>query len=146
MAYTPVSGNDGRVTVGSNVAVAGLTEWKMTKKTTSIKVPHFEMSTDSDGNLWTNNVVRGLSEANVTFAGYVDTNSTTATDSGTPGLSNGLTVTMDFILVKATPWGFSNCSVFIESVEIGTNINNQAGSFAGSGFIIGTPGKTTTTT
>jgi hypothetical protein len=141
MSYAPVSGNDGRVKKGTT-AVAGLNKWSMVKKTTAIKNFHFESPTDADGLLWLGTVLRGTSEANVTFSGSVNTDATDATDSGTPGLSNGLYVTMDFILVKATPWGFLGISVFIEQVSIGTGIGQEAATFEGSGDVVGVPKKT----
>lgn len=140
--FTPVSGNDGRIRVGSNVAVDGMNAWTMVKKTTPIRVYHFEGSTDADGNLYSSAVLKGTADATCTFSGWVNTDSTLATDSGTPALRNGTTATMDFILVRATPWGFTNVSVFIEQIEIGTAIGTEAAKFSGSGVVVGTPGNT----
>jgi hypothetical protein len=150
MAFTPVSGNSGRImtratagtAVGSAVPIAGLDAWEMVKKTVGIKVYHFEGTLDSDSNLYPSFVLQGTSEANCTFSGSLDTNSTTSTDSGTPGLSNGRTVFMDFVLVKGTPWGFDVVTVFIEQITIGTKIGQEAAKFSGSGIVVGTPGKT----
>jgi hypothetical protein len=154
MSYTPVSGNAGRVmtrathgtAVGSAVPVAGLDAWEMVKKSNGIEVYHFEGSIDGDGNLWNSFVLNGTAKATCTFSGAIDTDPTGSTDSGTPGLSNGKQVFMDFVLVKGTPWGFSDVTVFIEQITIGTKIGQEAAKFAGQGIVVGAPGKTITLT
>jgi hypothetical protein len=142
VAFTPASGNDGRIRYGSNSNLDGMTAWEMVKKTVGIRVYHFEGSLDGDNNLYPSNVLKGTAEATVTFSGSMNTDSTLATDSGTPALRNGTTATMDFILVKGTPFGFSNVSVFIEQITIGTAIGTEAAKFAGQGVVVGAPGST----
>ena len=140
-----VSGNDGDVQV-DGVSIAGLTKWEMTKTTKEVTLLHFQSETDSDDNVWEDSLV-GTSSAKVSFEGHIDTNSTTATDSGTPGLSNGLVVTMNLILVKDTPWGFADVSVQITEVVIGTAIDSdKPAPFKGTGKVKGSPGKTGTIT
>ncbi len=145
MSSVFVSGNSGRVSVAGN-PIAGLNKWTMTKQTKAVQLLHFESAVDSDGNVWEDQLV-GTSNAKISFEGWIDTNSSSATDSGTPGLSNGLIVTMSLILVKGTPWGFNQVSVQIEQIEIGSAIDSdKPATFKGSGVVKGNPGKTTTVT
>jgi hypothetical protein len=144
MAFTPVSGNDGRIRYGSNSNLDGMNAWEMVKKTVAILVYHFEGTQDADSNLYPSAVLRGTAVANVTFSGHMNTDATLATDSGTPAIRNGTTATMDFILVRGTPFGFNNVPVFIEQITIGTAIGTEAAKFAGSGVVVGGPGNTTT--
>lgn len=141
MAYAPVSGNDGRVKKRGGAAVAGLGKWEIVKTTAKIVIPHFESDTDGDGNVWPS-LLRGLSGATGTASGQINTDATDATDSGVPGLSNGLTVNLDLILVKGAPWGIPNVPCFIDEIRIGTDINNQAASFSMSFTVNGVCGKT----
>lgn len=141
MSSVFVSGNSGRVSVGGN-AIAGLKSWTMTKQTKAVQLLHFESAVDGDGNVWEDQLI-GASNAKVAFEGWIDTNSSSATDSGSPGLSNGLIVTMSLILVKGTPWGFNQVSVQIDQIEIGSAIDSdKPASFKGSGVVKGSPGKT----
>jgi hypothetical protein len=136
-----VTGNSGRVQ-SNNTPVAGLKSWKMTKNTKAVQLLHFESFTDGDGNVWEDQLI-GPSNATVSGEGWIDTNSATATDSGTPGLSNGLVVTMDLILVKGTPWGFSQVLVQLDQVEITSGIDiDKPSAFAFTGKVKGSPGKT----
>lgn len=141
MAFTPVSGNDGRVKKTGGAAIAGLGKWDITKTTAKIVIPHFESATDADGNVYPS-LLRGLSGATGTASGQMNTNAADATDSGVPGLSNGLTVNIDLILVKGTPWGIPNLPCFIDSVTFGSDINNQAAPFSMQFTIDGVCGKT----
>lgn len=138
--FTPVSGNDGRVK-SDGVAVAGLAKWDITKTTAKVVIPHFESDTDGDGNVWPS-LLRGLSGATGSANGQVNTDATDATDSGTPGLSNGLFVTLDLILVKGTPWGIPDLPVFIDQITLGSDINNQASPFSFNFTVNGVCGKT----
>jgi hypothetical protein len=140
-----VSGNSGRVSVGGN-PVAGLNKWTMTKNTKAVQLLHFESEVDSDGNVWEDQLV-GTSSAKVSFEGWIDTNSSTATDSGSPGLRNGLVVDMSLILVKGTPWGFNQVSVQIDQIEISSAIDSdKPATFKGTGVVKGSPGSTTIVT
>lgn len=139
MAFTPVSGLVGRVSEAGTV-IGFLKSWKMTKTTAPIKVYTFENTFDSDLNIWPT-VLRGLSEAKVSCEGVFDASNPADYSAGF-GLSNGLFVTCSFILVKLTPYGFSQVSCFIDQVEFGTNIDNQAATFTFTATINGTPGKT----
>lgn len=143
MATTFVTGIDGRVRAGAgNANVAGLKSWRLAKTTTPVPFPHFEMTADADGNMYPE-VKRGLSGGTVTCEGWVNTDAADATDSGSPGLSNGLTVILDLILVKGTPFGFANVSVLINQVEFGTAIDaNTGATFSMQGTVNGNPGKT----
>ena len=142
---TFVSGNSGRVSVGG-VAVAGLKSWKMTKTTKAIQLLHFESAVDTDGNVWEDQLI-GASAAKVSGDGWIDVNASTATDSGTPGLSNGLIVTMSLILFKGTPWGFNQVSVQLDQVEVTSAIDSdKPAAFSFTGSVKGNPGKTTTVT
>lgn len=140
-AFTPVSGIVGRVTK-SGVAVASLSEWRMTKTTQAVNVYTFEAIVDTGGNIWPT-VLPGLSLAKVSFAGVFDSGNP---NDSTVGLTNGVYVTMSFILVRATPFGFNQVDVFIDQVEFGTNVENQPAKFSGTGTVNGTPGLTTTVT
>jgi hypothetical protein len=147
MANTFVTGIDGRVRSGvANTNVGGLKSWRVTKTTTPVPFPHFEMTADADGNMYPE-VKRGLSGGTVTAEGWMNTDAADATDSGTPGLSNGLTVVMDFILVKGTPFGFANVSVMINQIEFGTAIDaNTGATFTMQGTVNGIAPKTGTVT
>lgn len=145
MSSVFVSGNSGRISVSGN-PVAGLNKWAMIKNTKAVRLLHFESATDSDGNVWEDQLI-GASNAKVAFEGWIDTNQSTATDSGSPGLSNGLIVTMSLILVKGTPWGFNQVIVQIEQIEVASAIDSEKPStFKGTGVVKGSPGKTTTVT
>jgi hypothetical protein len=141
MSSVFVSGNSGRVSVSGN-PVAGLKSWKMTKTTKSVQLLHFESTVDSDGNVWEDQLV-GTSAAKVSGEGWIDTNSSTATDSGSPGLRNGLVVTMSLILVKGTPWGFNQVSVQLDQIEIAAAMDvDKPSTFMFSGSVKGSPGST----
>jgi hypothetical protein len=136
-----VSGNSGRIQV-NGVPTAGLKSWKMTKTTKAVQLLHFESQVDDDGNVWEDQLV-GASAAKVSGEGYIDTNAGTATDSGTPGLRNGLVVTMDLILVKGTPWGFNQVSVQLDQYEVTSAIDSdKPATFTFSGSVKGAPGST----
>jgi len=107
MAFTPVSGLVGRVSEAGTV-IGFLKSWKMTKTTAPIKVYTFENTFDSDLNIWPT-VLRGLSEAKVSCEGVFDASNPADYSAGF-GLSNGLFVTCSFILVRLTPYGFSQVS------------------------------------
>ena len=140
-----VSGNSGRISVDGN-PVAGLKSWKMTKTTKAVQLLHFESEVDSEDNIWEDQLV-GTSAAKVSGEGYIDTNSSTATDSGSPGLYNGAIVTMSLILVKGTPWGFNQVSVQIDQYEVTSAIDSdKPATFSFSGSVKGSPGSTTTVT
>ena len=135
MSFVPVSGTDGRL-VSQGVIVYGIKTWKLSKKTTPIPIPNFESPTDADGNVWPYSL-RGLSGANVSFDGQVNTDPTDSTDSGYPSISNGLTVTLDLYESKESSWGYEGLEVLITDFDSGTNIENQAASFTASGVIQG---------
>jgi hypothetical protein len=137
MAYTPVSGIYGRVTKGGT-AIAALNAWQMTRSTNAVLVYTFENVIDSDSNTWPT-VLQGVSVAKVTFEGVFDLG---AAPDSTLGIRNGLIVEMSFILIKSTPFGFNQVLVFVESIVVGTKVENQAATFSGSGTVQGYPGNT----
>lgn len=135
MAFLPVSGIDGRMSV-SGVPVSGIKSWKLSKKTNPVPIPNFESPTDADGNMWPY-TLRGLSGANVSFEGQVNTDPTDATDSGTPGISNGLEVTLDLYESKNSDFGYEDLLVLILDFEPGTSVENQAATFTANGVVQG---------
>lgn len=137
--FAPVSGIVGRVS-SAGVIIAFLSSWKMTKTTNAIKVYTFEYVPDSDGNLWPE-VLPGLSEAKVSCEGVFDADNPPDSNTGY-GISNGLYVQCSFILVRATPYGFSEVDCFIDQVEFGADVNNKASTFTFTAAVSGSPGKT----
>jgi len=132
------SGAQGQINL-AGTPVAGLASWTMTKYTTPVQLLHYESFTDDDNNIWEDQLV-GASRANVSFEGWIDVNPDTATDSV---LYNGAVVTMDFILVKDTPWGFAGVSVQIEQIDISSSIqSDKPATFKGTGKVKGSPGGT----
>jgi hypothetical protein len=141
MATVAASGNDGRVKKTGGINVALLNKWTLSKQTAKIVIPHFESDTDADGNVWPS-LLRGLSSASGSAGGFLNVDPTDATDSGTPGLSNGLFVNLDLILIKGTAWGIKNLPIFIDQIDLGTDVNNQAASFQMNFTVNGVAGKT----
>lgn len=137
------SGNDGRVRrtgQAPGTGVAGLNKWSLSKQTAKIVIPHFESPVDGDGNVWPT-LLRGLSSATGNASGFIDVDPSSATDSVT-GLSNGLLVELDLVLTKSTAWGIKSLPAFIDQIDIGSDINNQAASFQMNFTVNGICGKT----
>lgn len=140
MPFTPFSGTAGRVRVGSNTTVAGIKSWKLSKQVQVIPIPNFESTADSDGVIWPGHL-RGLGSATGSLEGYYDTDATTKTEGGTPGLSVGLAVTLDLLFDKTGPFGYSNVLVTITGFETGANVENQASAFTATFTVNGDPTK-----
>ena len=136
---TFVSGLDGRLRLASNVTVAGIKSWTMNKTVAEIPIPNFESDT-GQGVTWPNYLV-GLGGATGQIVGYYDTDATTKTEAGTPGITVGAALTADLIFVKGTPFGFSNVPIIITGFETGSNIENQASQFTATYRVNGNPGQ-----
>ncbi len=74
-------------------------------------------------------VLRGYSTGRIRLEGQINTDADDYTDGPSAGLSNGLFVTLDLILVKGTPWGYDDVYGLIVNYTPGTTIENQAASF-----------------
>lgn len=140
MPAVAASGIDGRIKSGGNV-VALLNKWSLSKQTAKIVIPHFESPTDGDGNVWPT-LLRGLSSATGNCSGFMNVHPTDATDSGSPGLRNGLETLLDLIFLKSSAWGIKNIPAFIEQIDFGHDVNNQAGTFSMNFTVNGVCGKT----
>jgi hypothetical protein len=125
------------------VVVAGITQWRLQKVAQAIPVPHFEVTADADGNYHTP-ILSGWVTTTGSMSGYLDTDATNITDGSTIGISAGLVVTLDLIVVKATPTGFSNLSVLITNFSVDVNTENQPARFTAEFSVNGNPGKLTT--
>jgi hypothetical protein len=147
MAYTPASGNNGRIyEFGNETIISGFYKWTLKKNTKAVIYLHFESPNDADGNYWEQNL-QGGSSGDVTLEGYIDTFSATATDSGTPALRNGLLVILSLVLIKGTPWGFNQIAARCTDYEVSSDITSDKpatykASFKTSGIV----GSTTTVT
>jgi hypothetical protein len=128
MAFDPTVGTEGRLRVGgSDTVVAGIMEWRIAKQLTPIPINHFELSADSDGNVW-QVFERGLASATATIRGHYNVDATDKTEAGTPGLRIGVTLALDLLFTR-TPFGYVNLAGFITQFNTGTNIENQTGTF-----------------
>jgi hypothetical protein len=128
MAVTMVSGNDGRVRIGTTI-VATVKSWKLNKTTTPVPVPNFESPTQEGdtATLVYPEVLGGLSQATITLEGQFNIDLSDATD--TIGISNGEFADLDLYLSKAVPYGFDDVPVMFTAFNPSTTIDNQAASF-----------------
>lgn len=110
------AGSRGRVRVGSNTAVAGITKWSIRREVGEIEVSNFESAVDA------NNVVEGefisdnISNSLVDIEGFIDF--TTAATIGV--FAVGATVSLDLLYAKgagATNVGFLDVSAFVKSIS-----------------------------
>ena len=139
MAFSPVSGTSGRVRVGSNVTVAGITKWRLESNTAEIPIPHFESGATAGG-VVTPDVLRGLGSNRFQIEGIYNTDTTDQTETGTPGLINGAILSADFLYVRgagSTNAGYHNVVGFITNFSAGTDINNQAATFTATYVVSG---------
>jgi hypothetical protein len=145
MAYTPVSGTNGRIYIkGTLTVLAGMYKWTLKKATKAVTYLHFESPSDSDNNYWEQQL-QGGSSGDLSFEGYIDTASASATDSGSPGLRNGLMVTMSLVLVKGTPWGFNEVLAQILDYEVSSDItSDKPATYKATAKTSGIVGSTTT--
>lgn len=139
MAHTYVAGTAGRVRIGSNVIIDGITAWTIDKVCAVMPIPHFETTADSDGVMWPA-ILTGLAGATGTIEGYYDCDATNKTEAGV-GLSVGLGVTLDLILYKTTPFGYSGITVTITGFSTGANVENQPVKFRATFTVNGDPAK-----
>jgi hypothetical protein len=124
-AYTPASGTNGRIFIkGTSTPLAGFYKWELKKSTKAVSFLHYESPEDVDGNFWQQQLVGG-SEGDLTCEGYIDTNSSSATDSGSPGLRNGLVVTFSLIIFRGTPWGFNEVLAQITDYTVSSDITSD---------------------
>lgn len=139
MAFDPSFGTEGRVRVGANVVVSGITSWRITKRVAEIPYPHFESTADADSQVWTD-FAKGLGDATVELEGLHNVDATDKTEAGTPGLYVGATLALDLAFDR-TLFGYSNLAGFITVWDGGMNINNQPGTFKCTVRLTGTVGK-----
>lgn len=139
-----VQGTDGRVRNGDNVPIGGITKWDMGKKTTVMKIPHFEGPVETVTGKIYQNVLTGLSEAEGSLEGYFDTSSDAATDT-VQQIDDGIELTLDLIMSKEFTFGFYNVPVVFSEVRIGVVVENQPTKFTANFTVNGVPGRTSAT-
>lgn len=128
MAFDPSNGTEGRLRVGgSDTVVAGISEWRITKRVAEIPIPHFEASADADGNVWPT-YEKGLADATVTFRGWYNVDATDKTEGGTPAIRVGVAVSLDLLFTR-TPFGYLNVAAFVTQFEAGTSVENTMATF-----------------
>lgn len=128
MAFDPANGTEGRVRIGgSNTVVAGINEWRITKRVAEVPFPHFESSADSDGNVWPG-YEKGLADATVTFRGWYNVDATDKTEGSAVGIRVGVAVSLDLLFTR-TPFGYLDVAAFITQFETGTKVENEMASF-----------------
>lgn len=146
MADTFTSGTLGRVRTTANVVVAGVNKWSFDKPLTTVRIPHFESTADADGIVHPGHL-KGLAGPHTgNLEGYINSDSVNQTDGATINFSTGLTVTLDLIVVKATPFGWTNLSVTITNLHTEVAVENQPARFTANFEVNGDPGKMTTVT
>lgn len=129
MAFTPVSGTAGRVRVGAgSTAVSGISEWRINKQVAAVPYNHFELTADADGVVWSK-FLAGLGNATCTVRGWYDTDGTTKTEGGTPGLRVGQAVTLDLLFDRTAPFGYLDLAALCTGFEAGTKIENSVADF-----------------
>lgn len=146
MSDTFTSGTLGRVRVGSNVNVAGIYKWSFDKPFSIINIPHFEVTADADGLFHVPHLKGWAGPHTGQLEGYWNSDATNQTDGTTIGLSSGLTATLDLIIVRATPLGYTNVSATITNLHVEVATENQPARFTANFTCNGDPGKVTTVT
>lgn len=126
---TYTQGTDGRVKSGANT-VAGITMWRRTGTVTPIPIPHFESSASSGTSTVTPAILKGLGENKVMVEGLYDIDATTKTETGTPGLAFGASVTLDLFISKASTVGYDGVAGLVTEFSVGQQIDNQACKFS----------------
>ena len=108
-------GTDGRVREGAtDVILAFIEEWKVTKSLTAYGPDTFENPADTNGVVWKRKSMKSMAEGSATVTGWYDvgTNSETI-------LFLGKAVILDLLLTKTTPFGLANLAGVISKVEFG---------------------------
>lgn len=138
MADTFTSGTAGRVRVGSDVVVAGLTKWSRQTTFNVVRIPHFESTADADGIIHPNHL-KGLGGPHtISLEGYFNSDATNKTDGSTIGIKVGNTLTID-LLITRTPLGFINLTATVTNVNIEVAVENQPARFTAQCEIDGDP-------
>lgn len=125
MATTFYSGTAGRVTYGSNTAIAGLNKWTGRVTTAVIPTPHFEVTADGDSNYFTPKSLKGWSEGEFEVSGFFNGDTTNSTDI----FIQGATLTMDFLFDKTSTFGILDVVVTVTEVSYTVDAVNQAAGF-----------------
>ena len=129
MASQYYSGVDGRVRTGSNVVVAGVTKWGLRLAAPVVDATNFESTADSNTNVWRELVTAsggsgpkvGIIAASVDIEGRFNSD---ATSGSLANLNIGAAVTLDLVLSKAQPYGFSNLSGVVTEFSITSDIKS----------------------
>jgi hypothetical protein len=135
MAFDPATGLEARVaTGGGSTALSGAFEWRIQKTMRPVAMNHFELTADADGVVW-ETFENGLASATCTVRGLYNTDTTDKTESGTPGVRVGQTVTLD-LLFSRTPFGYLNLSALCTGFEAGAQLTATEGSSYTASFTI----------
>ena len=145
MAFDPAAGTEGRLRIGgSDTVIAGIRAWRINKQITLVPIPHFELTADGDGIVW-NEFLKGLAGATGTLEGYYDTDATTKTEGGTPGITVGAVLTADLLFTRG-PFGYLNVVIVITGFEAGTAVDaTNPANFTATFTVNGNPGKASAT-
>jgi hypothetical protein len=131
MAFSPVMGTLGRLRVGSNVTVAGISSWRRSSQVQTVPYPHFETAADGQSNV-TPSLLKGLASHKFTVQGFYNVDTTDQTETGTPGLALGAVVSGDFLVQRdagSANVGYHNVSCIVSAFDLGVEINNKVSEF-----------------
>lgn len=138
MADTFTSGTAGRVRVGADVTVAGITKWSRQTTFGTIRIPHFESTADGDGIIHPNHL-KGIAGAHtISLEGYFNSDATNKTDGSTIGFKVGNSLSID-LLITRTPLGFINLTATVTNMNIEVAVENQPARFTCQCEIDGDP-------
>ena len=154
MANKYHSGVDGRVRVGAGeTIVAGLTKWALNITAPVVEATNFESTADSNQNVWRELVSAsnsagpkvGVVVANVTMSGRFNSD---ATQGSLATLNIGSIVSLDLLLSKSEPFGFSDLVAVITEIGITSDMKStEAAEFTAKAELSGVlPGGSTTLT
>lgn len=129
MAFTPMSGTAGRVKSGANT-VAGISSWKRMSKTNTILIPHFESAADGTTSTVQPARLKGLGQSSVQVEGIYNTDATDQTETGTPALTNGASVTLDLVVDKTGAKGYDTVAGYVSDFQVTVDINDKASAFS----------------
>lgn len=138
--YAPTTGNDGRVIIGSfsgGVIIAGIAEWKWSKKTGPVPVPHFEMGANADGVLFPDKL-RGMGDGGVVHLNGRRNFSPDDTETVT-GLRNGVFVSLILVTSKTAGTGYEGVAGLVTNFETGAKVGNEAEDFSCDVEVSGVP-------
>ena len=155
MASQYYSGVDGRVRVGAGeVVVAGVTKWSLRLAAPVIDATNFESTADASNNVWRELVTAsgggtgpkvGIIAASVDIEGRFNSDGTSGS---LANLNVGSAVSLDLVVSKNQPYGFSDLSGVVTEFSITSDIKStEATAFTAKVELTGVlPGGSTTLT